>query len=343
MADIVAIPDAGTSPEAFVGLSPGVPPESQIPAALAESGCRVVVPALIDRSLEKRGGVQLTNREYLYRSAYELGRHVIGYELQKILAIVDWFERERGQAKRAIGLAGWGEGGLLALYGGALDQRVAAVLSSGYFDSRQDLWQEPMDRNVFGLLDEFGDAEIASLIVPRRLVVEAARGPEFTVPAGLGGAPGRIVSPEIGRVRGEVARAEALAGPLAKSHPVTLVESGAGAGPYGSREALAALLTSLAPGARLAEPGSPPTPFGEPADAGARLVRQIAELDRHNQELLAESPYVRAEFMNRLRFDSLEAFLKSAEWYRDTFRDDVIGCFADPLPEEAAPADAKGL
>lgn len=340
VADIVAIPDAGTSPEAFVGLSPGVPPESQIPRRLAESGCRVVVPALIDRSLEKRGGVQLTNREFLYRSAYELGRHVIGYELQKVLAIVDWFERERGKSERAIGLAGWGEGGLLALYGGALDQRVGAVLCSGYFDSRQDLWQEPMDRNVFGLLDEFGDAEIASLIVPRRLVVEAARGPEFTVPPGLGGAPGRIVSPEIGRVRGEVARAEALAGPLAKSHPVTLVESGAGAGPYGGREALAALLTSLAPGARLAEPGPPPTPLGEPADAAARLARQIAELDRHNQELLAESPYVRAEFMNRLRFDSLEAFLKSAEWYRDTFRDEVIGCFADPL-EKPRPRTRK--
>ncbi len=99
-------------------------------------------------------------------------------------------------------------------------------------------------------------------------------------------------------------------------------------------------MTSLAPGARLAEPGSPPTPFGEPADAGARLVRQIAELDRHNQELLAESPYVRAEFMNKLRFDSLEAFLRSAEWYRNTFRDDVIGCFADPL-EKPRPRTRK--
>ena len=31
----------------------------------------------------------LTNREFLYRSAFELGRHLIGYEVHKVLAAVD--------------------------------------------------------------------------------------------------------------------------------------------------------------------------------------------------------------------------------------------------------------
>ena len=79
---------------------------------------------------------------------------------------------------------GWGEGGMLALYAGALDRRIAAVCTSGYFDSRQNVWQEPLDRNVFGLLEQFGDAELASMIAPRRLVIEAARGPECVVPPG---------------------------------------------------------------------------------------------------------------------------------------------------------------
>ena len=43
---------------------------------------------------------------------------------------------------------------------------------SGYFDSRQRVWEEPIYRNVWNLLREFGDAELASLISPRALVVE---------------------------------------------------------------------------------------------------------------------------------------------------------------------------
>ena len=32
---------------------------------------------------------RLTSREFAYRSAFELGRHLIGYEVQKVLALVD--------------------------------------------------------------------------------------------------------------------------------------------------------------------------------------------------------------------------------------------------------------
>jgi hypothetical protein len=52
---------------------------------------------------------------------------------------------------------GYGEGGPLALYSAALDSRVRVAAVSGYFDSRQGLWREPIDRNVFGLHGEFGD------------------------------------------------------------------------------------------------------------------------------------------------------------------------------------------
>src|SRR6185436_5883915 len=114
--------------------------------------------------------------------AFEMGRHVIGYEVQKVLAAVDWFAREAGSGDAAIGVAGYGEGGLLALYAAALDPRVDAALVSGYFDSRQDLWQEPIYRNVFAMLDEFGDAELASLVAPRALIVEACRAPAVAGP-----------------------------------------------------------------------------------------------------------------------------------------------------------------
>ena len=53
---------------------------------LAANGHRVFVPVLIDRQTKHR---KISNREFLYRSAFELGRHLIGYEDQKVSAIID--------------------------------------------------------------------------------------------------------------------------------------------------------------------------------------------------------------------------------------------------------------
>ncbi len=191
VADVVAIPDCNNTPEQLVGLAPGIPTESQFARRLVESGCRVVVPVLINREDTvdplSRNSQRLSNREWAYRQAYEMGRGLVGYEVQKVLALVDWFAADAGGTSK-IGVIGWGEGGLLALYSGALDERVTAVCASGYFDNRNDLWQEPIDRNVFGLLEQFGDAELASLIAPRKLLVEAAKAPEAVIAPGGRGA-----------------------------------------------------------------------------------------------------------------------------------------------------------
>ncbi|PYI83613.1 MAG: hypothetical protein DME26_14715, partial [Verrucomicrobia bacterium] len=164
-ARVVAIPDADQTPEMLVGLVPGLAPERQFARRLAENGCEVLVPVLIDRRDTGSGNARLrrfTNqphREWIYRQAYELGRHIIGYEVQKVQAAVDFFEAQNsrpGARSARIGVAGYAEGGLIAFYAAALDPRVEAVLVSGYFDSRQRIWEEPIYRNVFGLLREFG-------------------------------------------------------------------------------------------------------------------------------------------------------------------------------------------
>src|SRR5690606_1577268 len=49
------------------------------------------------------------------------------------------------------------------------------------FNSRQQVWDEPIYRDDWGLLTEIGDAEIASLIAPRALVLEHAGLPEDLV------------------------------------------------------------------------------------------------------------------------------------------------------------------
>ena len=243
IANVIAIPDADQTPEMLAGLTPGIPPEAQFARRLAESGCRVIVPMLIDRSdrfSQVIAGTQPTNlpdRELIYRQAFEMGRHIIGYEVQKILSLVDWFQHE--QAAK-IGVYGYGEGGLIALYASAIDPRIDVTVTSGYFRSRQRVWEEPIYRNVFGLLDEFGDAEIATLVAPRSLIVEACRGPEVSGPPAPGkgrppaAAPGSLDSPALDEVEREVARAKELVSSLSLAGPFEVIASQGGSGLPGS-------------------------------------------------------------------------------------------------------------
>ena len=328
VANIVAIPDADQTPEQLAGLTNGIAPVSQFARRLAESGCRVVVPTLITRRAER--DPLLSNREFIYRPAYELGRHVIGYEIEKVLAAIDWLAARSANSAAKIGVIGWGEGGLLAFYAAALDNRVSAACVSGYFDARNEVWKEPVDRNVFGLLEQFGDAEGAAMIAPRSLVIEAARGPELTLST-KHGAPGVLATPRLEAVRAEFGRARALVEGLSPKPRLDLVLSGDGTGPFGSEEALAAFLTGMGDDLHPAPQGASPVQLEPGVDSTARQARQLHELDRHNQWLLTESPYTREKFMSKLDTSSLEKFQESAEGYREFFYRDVIGRFDDPV------------
>ena len=339
IADVVAIADADQTPEQLVGLADGIEPHSQFARRLAESGCRVVVPVLIDRKIEPRNGrAKLTSREYLYRSAFELGRHLIGYEVQKVLVAVDWFVKDARGAEPKIGVFGYGEGGLIALYAGAVDTRIDGVGISGYIGNRQGLWKEPIDRNVFGLLEQFGDAEILSLIAPRAVTVDAAKGPEVIIKSEGGAGPGRITTPDDGVVREEMNRSLVLTDGLKPGTESSLVTGVAGPGAFGTDAALGPWLHAVAPGAMVArEDGGPPTALRSDFDPDARQRRQVHEIDRHNQQLLDASPDVRKAYFSRLDTRSLDAFTRTIEPYRAAFRDDVIGHFDDPI----LPANAR--
>ena len=333
-ARIVAIPDAGWSPEMLVGLSSGVDPAAQFARRLAESGCQVLVPVLIDRSDTWSGipGVRMTNqthREWIYRMAYESGRHIIGYEVQKVLAAVDWFARENAARAVPIGIAGYGEGGLLALYAASLDERVRAALVSGHFQSRQGLWREPIYRDVWGLLREFGDAELAGMVAPRSLIVEASRFPEVAgpppgTPERSGAAPsGQIATPPLDAIRSEVDRARATAS-------VQLVVSGEGRGLPGSTGALAALLRSLGTSVSPLLAGDPPRDLRRDFDPSIRLHRQFDQLVAHTQALIRAADRKRAAFWSTADSSSLGAWKKTTQPLRNYIWEEVIGRLPDP-------------
>lgn len=322
VAAVIAIPDADVSPEQLAGLEPGVSAESQYARILADSGCAVAIPVLINRTIVQRKNAKLTNREFLYRSAFELGRNLAGYEVLKVQALIDSFY---DNAKGKIGVIGWGEGGFIALCAAALDPRIDATVVSGFFNDRRNVWQEPIDRNIFGLLDEFGDAELASMVAPRALIVEAARGPEVTI-KGDGGAPAKLITPELTAVRKEFDRAKGLIAGFNPKPTFELTISEAGGGPYASRETLQKFLAVLSPNAAYANDAATPQILAK-IDAGARMTNQIHEIDRHNQWLLTESQYVRQAFMKNLDTSSPEKYAASSAKYRDFFYDEVIGRF----------------
>ena len=351
LARVIAIPDADQTPEMLAGLSPGLAPERQFARRLAENGCEVLVPVLIDRQDTWSGSARLqrfTNqphREWIYRQAYEMGRHLIGCEAQKIFAAVDWFKAEggapsAGDHRARIGIIGYAEGGLLALYSAALDTRIEAAVVSGYFEQREEIWQEPIYRNVFGLLSELGDAEIATLIAPRKLIVEHSPVPKIDAPpkpreGRRGAAPGKLQTPEYSSVEGEFQRARTLLKPgdpktYDRLKLITGTE-GMTTGP-GSDWALTELLNAL--GVAIKEvkpPGRAPTDSRVSFDPGERQQRQVKELEDYTQKLCRESERKRAEFFwNNVKATSPQEWEIACAGFRSNFWEEVIGRFPPP-------------
>lgn len=364
IADAIVVPDADETPEAAAGLVPnskGAATPTPTPTMawrLAESGCRVLIPCLIDRATGEpksrfgTWGEKLSNREFLYRPGFELGRHLIGLELQRIFAGLDALRNpgERPSVEPGVespspipptlpcGIFGRGEGGMLAFYAGALDTRFVVTGVSGWFGRREEIWTQPIERNVFGLLERFGDAETALLIAPRSLVVEAAKGPEIEVPYGTSGAPGRLTTPALADVRAEFADAQRAVATMRPAAPKQdLVVSGDdGKGPPGSENAIQTFLHRLKPEATLhpaPATSSKTLNLVSPGPDPARRKRQLRELDDYLQQILVDSPRTRQKFFEHLDTSSPGNYAKTSAQYRDTFEREAIGRFDTPMLE----------
>ena len=337
---IVALPDASWSPETLVGIQAGISKQAQFARRLAENGCQVLVPTLIDRAAKWTGlpGVRESNlphREFLFRMSYELGRHVIGYEVQKVLAAIDLFESRNREHEAPIGVIGYGEGGLLALYAAALDRRISSVVVSGYYQEREGLWRETIDRNVWSLLTEFGDAQIAGLVAPRRLTIEASQGPNVPgpppppAPNADRAASGRLASPAVDSVRREFDRVRRIYEQLGSNNCFLVAEA-----PAPGTETSLKLLIDV-PDLRLdAEPLRIVSPG---PDQDARMRRQFNQIVNYNHGLVRDSPQRRSEFWAKADTSSARAWRDSTRFYRDYVWDEVIG----RLPSPDRPARPK--
>jgi len=368
-AHVVAIPDADELPEQLAGLSPGLDPDRQFARMLAEHGCQVIVPVLINRQDTWSGNppIRMTNqphREYLSRMAFELGRHIIGYEIQKVLALVDYFSAAAAPPALPIGIFGYGEGGLLALHCAALDERIGATGVSGHFRNRRHAWQEPIYRDVWCLLKAtdgepgFGDAELAALVAPRALVIEAVSGPVVAGPperreGRQGAAPGSLLPVPPEEVRDEVERARPVYRSLGASERLLLMEPPDGISSPAAPAALDAFLTLLTASSASTRPAAGrsdrpvvrgaegwPTassrddaPVAAISEADTRQRRQFDQLCRFTQNLLHHAAHRRDAVWAGTDATSVEAWQQSTERYRAILWDDILGrCPPPSLP-----------
>ncbi len=356
VANIIAIPDADQTPEQLVGLAPGIPAESQFARSLAENGFQVLIPVLINRSLVFPGERQeQTIREWIYRQSFHMGRHPIGYEVQKVISAINWFKQSSGKDAK-IGVAGYCEGGLIAFYSAAVDKRIDAALVSGYFDSRQKVWDEPIYRNVWGLLTEFGDAEIASLIAPRSLVIEHSFIPENVVKstakpvqfdeATYTGYKGRLQTPQFEDVQAEFTRIDEMLKPGFQSGYLISGPENNPAG-FGSEQALERFTRLL--GHRSFIPISDEIPVDQRSSLNPeeRQIRQAKEISDHVQQLLRVSDHERNDFFlhkvmpefGERRWSTKsyhpyyapDRFIEQGEKYRTYLQEEILGKFDDQM------------
>lgn len=341
IANLIIIPDADQTPEMLIGLKESKTPSFNV-LPLANAGYRILIPQLVNRECNWSGNpdismTNITHREWIYRQAYEMGRHIIGFEVLKMMSAVDLLSNSNTSL---VGIAGYGEGALIAFYTSALDQRIDSTLVSGYFNTRNRLWTEPMYRNVFGLLREFGDAEVASLIAPRTLVIEHSRAPEVADPPNKpanrrpSAAPGALTQPTYASVKKEVERARSLI--HGKSEPLGMIEfvhsdNGSPLKP-GSLQACSKWLKALDSNVKLS-----PTQDETLKDARSnfdpaqRQQRQVEELVNHCQNTVRRAEQIRGEYWKQAPpTGTPHDWTQKVKPYKKRLWEEITGKLPDP-------------
>ena len=341
----VVIPDADWTPEMVCGLAAGAPLRVQFaPEMAAQQGYRVLIPTLIDRSDTHAANPRLNratnqpHREFVHRMAFEMGRTLPGYEVQKVLAGLDWLTAESPpKAREWVAVVGFGEGGLVARLAAAVDERINYVEPHGQGGPAEGMAEEPIYRNLWGFLREFGTAELELLIAPRVKMAEpqtvdvngkdvmradlgwpVAAGPPAARPGRAGAAPGRLTIPDVAAANAESGRGFDLA-------------RGRGRG----EDANGYVLALTMPG-----PNHEPVKYEKIhrlPDVAARQKRQFDQLVSYTQKLWRDSEAVRKEFWKKADASSPAAWEKSCDWYRDYFHSEVIG----KLPEPTIPLNPR--
>jgi dienelactone hydrolase len=274
---VIAIPPAEQTREEFSGLASGRKVADWLTTLLSR-GITVLIPTTIQDSADHPWGKiawndEMSRRRYLHRLAFPVGKTMTGLEVQQVLAIKTYLVENLPQASGKIALMGDRQGGMTAFYAGAVDEAFSAVAVVDYFQQRENCWTEPVDRMLYGQLNEFGDAEVAALIAPRRLLVLSP--------------PGGNCDPEA--VKPEMERAMRFYRGLGQAQALTL-----DAGSTALSRAALALAQELVPSTR-ATRGELTLAIGADDTRNNQEV-QFDSLHRYLRRMIAESGKKRESF-----------------------------------------------
>lgn len=159
---------------------------------LARMGHLVIAPDARGFGLRREEGesgddkILLSSCRALAHMALPLGLTVAGLQVWDLMRLVDWLSEE---GHGHIFLFGFSGGGLQSLYTAAVDSRVEGAFISGYYYGFKDsllLLNGNCDCNYIPRLWlDYEVSDIASLIAPRPLVIQSARGDHLNGPRGL--------------------------------------------------------------------------------------------------------------------------------------------------------------
>ncbi|TWU25242.1 Dienelactone hydrolase family protein [Novipirellula galeiformis] len=344
----VVVPDADQSPEQLLGLTDGLGPKEQIARRLAASGFDLIIPTIISREKmqtddERILRAEMTDREWIYRQAFHMGRHVIGYDLQRVFAAIDCFANQHEDNKQ-IGIVGYGEGGLIALHAAAIDDRIDSTLVSGYFDSSDAAWSEPIYRNVWQRSKRLGNAEVASLITPRGLLIEHSEFPTVTRHKG------DIVTPPTDRVQSAFKRIRETA---SEQRPQLILGDNDRPATRWSDKAFTAFLDRFGAEETATEIDGL---VDRRADAALRMAQRqkrcTDQAEQHVQSLVRQSEHIRDDFFlykvhpewkhrpwstNKTHdVNADDVFVKATKELRERFTTEAMGRFDAPLMQPNA-------
>jgi dienelactone hydrolase len=137
---------------------------------------------------EPQEGPQAKGRDLLHKKALLTGRTLMGLEVAKLRRAVDYLQTLPEVDPRRIGIYGLSKGGHYTLYTAGIETRLQAAVVSGWFNDRTRKVAESKSEDnptpfitrthrseyyLSDLLDRFGDAELAWMIAPRPLMIEA--------------------------------------------------------------------------------------------------------------------------------------------------------------------------
>jgi dienelactone hydrolase len=129
-------------------------------------------------------------RELYNRSLVQVGGSIVSLEIFRLMRCIDYLVTIPQIDGSRIGMMGLSYGGFYTLFTAAIDTRIKAALASCFVNDRYTYnWH---DWVWFGSAKRFLDAEVAQLICPRPLWIEAGRNDPIFTPVGATAQAARI-------------------------------------------------------------------------------------------------------------------------------------------------------